>query len=112
MNQFSHLLLESGASEQSANAGIMQFVFFAGIIAIFYFFMIRPQQKKAKEEKVFRESLGKGDKVMTIGGIYGIIESLEGSTALVRVDQNTKLRFDKTSLRAQPADAKTAEEAK
>lgn len=83
--------------------GMGQFVFFAAIIAVFYFFMIRPQQKKQKEERVFREGLAKGDKVMTIGGIYGEVEKIDEHTALVRVDSNTKLRFDKTALRAVPA---------
>lgn len=102
MIQFTHLLLDS-AAESGANAGIMQFVFFAGIIGIFYFFMIRPQQKRAKEEKKFREGLDKGDKVVTIGGIYGTIVSIEESSALVQVDQSTKLRFDKTALKAAPS---------
>ncbi len=102
MIQFTHLLLQD-SPEAGANAGIMQFVFFAGIIAIFYFFMIRPQQKRAKEEKVFREALEKGDKVMTIGGIYGTVVSLEDNSALIQVDQNTKLRIDKTALKASPA---------
>ncbi len=110
MNHFSHLLLQEGAAQ--TGAGWTQFVFFGGIVAIFYFFMIRPQQKRAKEEKKFRESLDKGDKVLTIGGIYGTIESIEDNTVLVRVDQNTKLRLDKTALRAVPAtttEAKAAE---
>ena len=73
------------------------------IFVVFYFLLIRPQQKKAKEERVFREGLSKGDKVMTIGGIHGTIESLEETSALVKVDTNTKLRFDKTALRAAPS---------
>lgn len=83
--------------------GMGQFAFFAAIIAVFYFFMIRPQQKKQKEEQVFRDSLTKGDKVLTIGGIYGEIEKIDDTSVLVRVDNNTKLRFEKTALRAVPA---------
>lgn len=94
-------LLDSAAGESTPFG--FNFIFLGGIIAIFYFFMIRPQQKRTKEEKAFREGLGKGDKVMTIGGIYGQIESLDENSALVRVDSNTKLRFDKTALRAAPA---------
>ena len=82
------------------------FIFIGGIIAIFYFFMIRPQTKKAKEEKKFREGLNKGDKVMTIGGMYGHIESLDDNTALVKVDTNTKIRFDKSALKPLPEPAK------
>ena len=97
-------LLDSAAgAEQPTGLGFENMIFFAGIIAIFYFFMIRPQQKRSKEERVFREGLSKGDKVMTIGGIHGTIESLDDTSALVKVDTNTKLRFDKTALRAAPS---------
>jgi preprotein translocase subunit YajC len=96
-----YLLLRDGGAEPGG-FGFSQILFFVGIIAIFYFFMIRPQQKRAKEEKQFREGLEKGDKVMTIGGIYGQVESIEDNSVLVRVDSNVKLRFDKTALRAAP----------
>ena len=79
-----------------------QFIFLIGILVVFYFFMIRPQQKRAKEERTFREGLDKGDKVMTIGGIHGIIETIDETTVLLKVDGSTKLRMEKTSLRAIP----------
>lgn len=97
-------------ASQPGGFGGGQFIFFAGLIAVFYFFMIRPQQKRAKEERTFREALGKGDKVVTIGGIHGQIESLDEGSVLLRVDNNTKLRVDKSALKAAP-DPK-AEEAK
>lgn len=96
------ILLESGAEAAPGGFGFQQMIFFIAILGIFYFFMIRPQQKRAKEEKQFRESLEKGDKVMTIGGIYGNIEQIDETTVIVRVDNNTKLRVDKTALRAVP----------
>jgi preprotein translocase subunit YajC len=70
-----------------------------GIILVFYFFMIRPQQKKQKEEKMFRESLKKGDKVITIGGIHGRIAAIEDDGIFVEVDNGVKLKFDKTAIR-------------
>lgn len=80
-----------------------------GIILVFYFFMIRPQQKKAKQEKEFRESLKKGDKVVTIGGIHGRIVSIEEDGILVEVDNGVKLKFDKSAIRpAAPEAASTA----
>jgi preprotein translocase subunit YajC len=80
-----------------------------GIILVFYFFMIRPQQKKAKQEKEFRESLKKGDKIVTIGGIHGRIVSVEEDGILVEVDNGVKLKFDKTAVRpAAPEAASTA----
>lgn len=76
-----------------------------GIILVFYFFMIRPQQKKAKQEKEFRESLKKGDKVVTIGGIHGRIVSIEDDGILVEVDNGVKLKFDKSAIRPAAPDA-------
>lgn len=94
-------LLDSAAGAEAAP--YTNFIFLGGIIAIFYFFMIRPQSKRAKEEREFREGLSKGDKVLTIGGMHGQIESLDETSALIRVDTNTKIRFDKTALKAMPA---------
>ncbi len=97
------LLQDSGAT---GLGGMQQFLFIGGIIAIFYFFMIRPQQKKSKNERKFREALSKGDKVVTIGGIYGNIESIDENSVLVKVDSNTKLRFEKAALKPIPEDNK------
>lgn len=80
-------------------------LFMIGILVIFYLFFIRPQSKKQKEEKNFRESLTKGDKVMTIGGVYGKVVKVEETSVLVQVDDNTKLRFDKTAIRPMPEPA-------
>jgi preprotein translocase subunit YajC len=65
--------------------------------------MVRPQQKRAKEEKTFQDNLSKGDKVMTIGGILGTVESLEDQAVKVRVDANTVIRFTRTAIRPAPA---------
>ncbi|GAB4422175.1 MAG: preprotein translocase subunit YajC [Bacteroidia bacterium] len=100
---------EGGEGAAAPGFGIQQMLFFVAIIAVFYFFMIRPQQKRAKDEKKFREGLQKGDKVMTIGGIYGHIEQIDEASVLLRVDNNTKLRIDKTALRAAPDPEAAAE---
>lgn len=78
------------------------------IVGVFYFFMIRPQQKKQREEKNFRESLKKGDKVMTIGGIYGKIHTIEEGSLLVEIDTDVKIRVDKTAVRPAPNSVETA----
>ena len=101
------LFLLQTESTSSPFGGMEQFLFIGGIIAIFYFFMIRPQQKRAKDERKFREALSKGDKVVTIGGIYGNIESIDENTVLVKVDNNTKLRFEKAALKPVSEDNKT-----
>ena len=68
------------------------------IIVVFYFFMIRPQMKRQKELKKFRESLGKGDKVVTTGGIYGKVAEIKDNYVLLQVDDNVKLRVDKSAV--------------
>jgi len=69
------------------------------IIVVFYFFMIRPQMKRQKELKKFREELRKGDKIITTGGIYGrIVEMDGGNTVLIEVDSNVKIRVDKAAI--------------
>jgi preprotein translocase subunit YajC len=68
------------------------------LMVVFYFFMIRPQQKKAKDAKKFRESLEKGSKVITIGGIHGKVVEVNDTTVLLDVDNNVKLRFEKSAI--------------
>lgn len=77
---------------------IMTFLPMILIIAVFYFFMIRPQMKKQKEVTAFRNSLAKGDKVVTTGGIYGKIIELKDNYVLLQVDDNVKIRVDKSAL--------------
>lgn len=98
--QLCFILLQEGG--QSGAFGYGQFIFLIGIIAVFYFFMIRPQQKRAKEERIFRENLQKGDKVMSIGGLYGKVVSIDDQTVLLQVDESVKIRFDKTAIKAAP----------
>lgn len=81
-----------------------QILFLVLIFGVFYFFLIRPQQKKAKEEKVFRDNLSKGDKIVTIGGIFGTVEAIEDTAFIIKVDANTKLRMDKSAIRPVPAE--------
>ena len=81
------------------------------IVGIMYLFMIRPQQKKQKETQKMIDSLKKGDKVVTIGGIHGTIASTKENTVLVKVDDNTKIEFNRTAIATVIAD-KVAEEPK
>ncbi len=71
------------------------------IIVVFYFFMIRPQMKKAKDEKLFKQSLLKGDKVVTIGGVHGKIIDVNDTTFIIEVDNNVKLKVEKTAISAE-----------
>jgi preprotein translocase subunit YajC len=75
-----------------------QFLFFGAIILIFYFFMIRPQQKKAKDQKKFTEEVKKGDHVVTIGGMHGYIAEMEGETFILEVEKGGRIRFNKSAI--------------
>ena len=88
------------APQQGAEGGnpIMTFLPMILIIVVFYFFMIRPQMKRQKELRKFRDSLAKGDKVVTTGGIYGKIAEIKENYVLLQVDDNVKLRVDKSAV--------------
>lgn len=86
------------ASGGAAPNPIMTFLPLILIIVVFYFFMIRPQMKKQKEVAAFRNSLAKGDKVITTGGIYGKIVEMKDNTVLLQVDDNVKIRVDKSAI--------------
>jgi len=73
-------------------------IMFGAIFLIFYFMIIRPQQKRAKEKEKLLSNLEKGDKVVTNGGIHGVIAGLEEKTALLMVSENTKIKIDRTAI--------------
>lgn len=70
------------------------------IFIVFYFFLIRPQQKKQKDRDKLLDALKKGDKVVTIGGIHGVVAGIdtEKKTVLVQVGENMKLKFDRSAI--------------
>lgn len=68
------------------------------MIAIFYFFLIRPQSKRQKETEKMLAALKKGDKVVTIGGIHGTVTSTKEKTVVLKVDDNTKIEFNRTAI--------------
>lgn len=95
MNTF--FVLQAAAGQQAGSNWSFLFMMVA-IFGVMYFFMIRPQQKKQKEIEKFRNSLKKGDKVVTIGGIYGTVAEIKEKYVLVEVDANVKLRIDKSAI--------------
>ncbi len=87
--------------QTTQGAGIMAYLPFILILAIMYFLMIRPQAKRQKEKQLMLESLKKGDKVVTIGGIYGTIAGFKDKdkkTLLLQIDTNTKISINRTSV--------------
>lgn len=80
-----------------------QLIMIVLMLGVFYFFMIRPQMKKQKELKKFREGLAQGDKVVTIGGIHGKILEVTDTTVLISTE-GTKLRVDKSAISSSAED--------
>lgn len=95
-----HFLLLQATDSTSM---IMQMLPFILILFVFYFFIIRPQSKKAREQQEYIESLKKGDNVVTAGGIYGKIVKVDDLTVLLEVDNNVRLKMDKATITAPPA---------
>jgi preprotein translocase subunit YajC len=77
---------------------IQQFIPLILIIVVFYFFMIRPQLKKAKDQKKFRENIKVGDKVVTIGGIHAKIAEIQDTTFIITVEGGVKLKIEKNAV--------------
>ncbi|TLS39270.1 preprotein translocase subunit YajC [Pseudalkalibacillus caeni] len=69
------------------------------MFAIFYFLLIRPQQKRQKKTREMQSNLQKGDKVVTIGGIHGTIDVIEEATVVIRSTDGSKLTFDRAAIR-------------
>lgn len=78
--------------------GGMQLVMLLLILGVFYFFMIRPQMKKQKELKKFRETLAVGDKVVTIGGIHGKVLEIADTSILLSCEGSSKIRVEKSAV--------------
>jgi preprotein translocase subunit YajC len=86
-------------SGQEGGAGIVgNVVLFGSIILIFYFMIIRPQQKRAKERQQMVDSMKKGDKIVTAGGIHGTIVGIEDKTVLVQLADNVKVKVDRSTI--------------
>ncbi|MDR2797446.1 MAG: preprotein translocase subunit YajC [Treponema sp.] len=102
MKPFALSLLLGAPDAAAAGTGpgsfISTLVPFAMIIAIFYFLIIRPQNKKQKETQQMLSALKKGDKITTIGGIHGVIQSVKENSVIVKVDEDTKIEFSRNAI--------------
>jgi preprotein translocase subunit YajC len=87
-----------GASGSGGMGGYTNIIFLVAIFAVMYFFLIRPQAKKAKDQKNFMSSLQKGDKIVTIGGIHGRISRVIETNFEVEIDTNTKVILEKAAV--------------
>ena len=92
------LLQAAEAAQQPQGGGWTMWVMLILIIVVMWFFMIRPQRKQQKELQKFRDGLSKGDKVVTIGGIYGTVAEIKDKALLLAIDNNVKIKVDKNSV--------------
>ena len=106
MNVLSIFLMQPQGEQANPIASIMPLLI---IIVIFYFFMIRPQMKKQKEVRKFREGLKKGDKVLTVGGIYGKIIEVKDATCIIEIANGVTIKVDKAGLVKDNTDLQTAQ---
>ncbi len=102
---FTTILLPAQAATTQGTGGSGSFLIMIVLIFIvMWLFMIRPQQKRQKELQKFRDSLEKGQKVITAGGIYGTIKEVKEVYVLIEVDNNVSIRVDKTMIMKDPSD--------
>lgn len=87
-----------GATGSAGGSMITTLVTFGLIILIFYFLMIRPQRKRDKEAKQMIAAIKKGDKIVTIGGIRGTVAVVKENTVILKVDDNTRIEFNKSAI--------------
>ena len=91
-------LMDAAPASSPAGGGSSMLIFILLMILIFYFFMIRPQQKKQKKIEEARNSLQKGDKVVTIGGIHGKIVDIKDSTFTIEIAHDVRIEVDKAAI--------------
>lgn len=99
------ILLMGQPVEGSDANPLMSFLPLLLIIVVFYFFMIRPQVKRQKETRKFRESLAKGDKVVTTGGIYGKIVEVKDTHVILEIAKDVQIKVDKAGIIKDMSDA-------
>lgn len=95
MNLLAVLLMAPQGGNENPLVSLLPLVL---VIVVFYFFMIRPQMKKQKELRQFRDSLKKGDKVMTIGGIHGKVADIKESTIVIEIADKVRLTVEKSAI--------------
>ena len=96
------------AQGAQSGGGLTMLLMLALIFVVMWLFMIRPQQKRQKELNNFRNSLSKGDKVVTVGGIYGTVLEVNDNKVMLEIDKDVKIKVDKASLVKDFSDAQQA----
>jgi preprotein translocase subunit YajC len=96
MNNLMYIVLAMGG--EGEGSGFANIIMLVAIVVVFYFFMIRPQMKKQKDLKKYREAIKNGDKVVTVGGIYGKVIEVGDQTVILEVENKVRLKVDKNAL--------------
>lgn len=102
------IVLDGQPQPAPTGGGMESIIMIVALIAIFYFFMIRPQQKRQKKIREFRNKLEKGSKVITAGGIYGKVREIKENTIVVEISDNVKVTLDKGSVYPSAEEANNA----
>lgn len=97
MNLITILQVSADGAQQGGGAWTMWLMLIA-IIVVMWLFMIRPQRKQQKELQKFRDGLKRGDKVVTVGGIYGTVVEVKDNTLILEIDSNVKIKVAKNSV--------------
>jgi preprotein translocase subunit YajC len=101
-------LLQASGSGNATGSMVSTLVTFGLVFVIFYFLIIRPQNKKQKEAQKMIEAVKKGDKVVTAGGVHATVYTVKEKTVILKVDDNTKMEFSKSAISS--VEAKAGEE--
>lgn len=104
------MILLMAAPQDGKGGGIQTLIMFGLIFVVFYFFMLRPQMKKQKEQKKFRDELKKGTKIITIGGVHGKVSEVHEDTVIIEVGNGNSLKVEKSAI-AQEFSSKDLEKA-
>jgi preprotein translocase subunit YajC len=98
---FDYLLLQA----PGGNSGMIQLLFFGAMFLIFWFFLIRPQAKRQREQTAFAKALGVGDEVVTASGIIGKINKIDDEIVFLEVSKNTQIRVTRNAISKEMTDA-------
>jgi len=93
-----HAMGATGAAAEGGGGGSSMLIMLVAIFAIFYFLMIRPESKRRKERQAMMDSLTRGDKVVTIGGLYGEIQDVHEDRLVIRIAEDLKVEVAKTAI--------------
>ena len=104
-----NILLQAPVAADPQQGGYSSIILIVLMIVVFYFFMIRPQMKKQKEMKKFRDSIKNGDKVITAGGIYGKVKEVKETVIVLEIADNVRISIDKGSVYPNAADSNAAQ---